>query len=87
MENVELETAAIKFALISFADFENEEDNRIKHLKDNFGLVPSLKIYSRFNEEKLQSILLEKEQQRTGDKLLYLNSFDLYSFHSNLKAG
>ncbi len=82
MEQGELE--AIKVALTSFADFDNETD-RIKYLKDNFAVVPSLKIYFRFSEAELKSALLEKEQQRTGASCS-LNSFDLYPFHSNLEA-
>ena len=84
-EDIVLEIAAIKFALRSFAHYDNEGE-RIFFLRGNFVNTPHLDTYFRFNEEKLQSLLQEKEQQRTGDKLLYVNSFDLYPFHSNLKA-
>lgn len=73
---MELEIAAIMYLLDSFADFEDDEPNRKKHLKENFGM-PFLKTYYKFTEAELKVALgiekaalaaleLEKEKQKTG---------------------
>jgi hypothetical protein len=60
---IQLEIKAVKFALGSFADYENEGERR-NILRQNFTAIPGLKTYFGFSEDKLQDALnklLEKE--------------------------
>ncbi len=53
---IQLEIKAVKFALGSFADYENEGERR-NILRQNFTAIPGLKTYFGFSEDKLQDAL------------------------------
>ena len=62
MSELDLEIAAVKFLLESFAIAENEV-SRNNILRENFG-VPYLKTYFGFSKEILQNILLQLQKKK-----------------------
>jgi hypothetical protein len=64
-ENVRSEINAIKFILETYNDFEQEE-RRLIFLRSRAEVVPSLKLYLRFTENELKSVLFEKEKLLLG---------------------
>lgn len=66
LHEIEHKIKAIEFAIESFADFNNEEEQRCAYLKSHIELYPYLKTYIFFNITELTAILREKEQQQTG---------------------
>ena len=56
ISEIQLEIKAMKFALGTFADYENEEERR-KFLRENFTAIKELKTYFSFSEDKLQDTL------------------------------
>ena len=59
---IQSEIKAVKFALDSFADYENEEERR-KFLRQNFTAVPGLKTYFGFSETELKDALNKLQEK------------------------
>jgi hypothetical protein len=60
---IQSEIKAVKFALGSFADYENEKERR-NFLRQNFTAVPGLKTYFGFSEGKLQDALDKLQDEK-----------------------
>jgi hypothetical protein len=60
---IQLEIKAVKFALGSFADYENEGERR-NILRQNFTAIPGLKTYFGFSEDKLQDALNKQQDKK-----------------------
>ena len=57
---IQSEIKAVKFALGTFADYENEEERR-NFLRQNFTPIPGLKTYFGFSEFELKDALKKQE--------------------------
>ena len=66
MSELDLEIAAVKFALRSFARVDNE-DVRKNMLRDKFDTIPCLDIYLGYSEERLQTILEQLQQLKIDE--------------------
>lgn len=75
--DIKSEISAIKFALESYVDYEQEE-KRTNFLKSQAETVPHLKLYLRFTENELKSALFEKEKLLLGKFVLKLTTILLY---------
>jgi hypothetical protein len=60
---IQLEIKAVKFALGSFADYENEGERR-NILRQSFTAIPGLKTYFGFSEDKLQDALNKQQDKK-----------------------
>ena len=74
INDLQLEIKAVKFALRSFAKYENDGDGRRNFLRDHLDTEPGLETYCRFSEEKLQDALIKLQDaqnklQDTQNKL------------------
>jgi hypothetical protein len=67
---VEQLIAAAAFAILTFADYENEEEKRRKIVRLNFAAVPGLKMYYGYSEAKLQDTVkqLQDEKKQLQDE-------------------
>ena len=81
---IQLEIKAVKFALDSFADYENDQERK-KILRQNFTAIPGLKTYFSFSEtelkdekKQLQNLLLVREQQGRNFNLMFREKFYLF---------
>lgn len=62
--DIQLKIKAVEFALDSFAEFENNEEERKKYLREHFTAKPGLKTYFGFSLNKLQDVLIKLQDEK-----------------------
>jgi len=83
INEIKLEIKAVKFALRSFAKYENDGDRRRNFLRENFDTEPALETYYGFSEEKLQDSL-NKLQEKENLLLAQQLGRNLFCYCVNL---